>query len=424
MTSRQRVNAALNLQEPDRIPLDLGGFPTTGMHVSSVYLLRQALGLDSPGTPVKVADCYQMLGEIEPDLIDALGVDVLPLRGTSTNFGFKNDEWKEWKLFDGTPVLVPGGFNTDPEPNGDLLLYPNADKTAPPSGKMPKGGWYFDLLVRQPPIDEDNLDVEDNLEEFTAISDAELEHFRSEAERLYFGTDKAVLANFGGTSIGNIARVPAPNLKYPKGIRDTEEWYISHTTRRDYLYELFDRQCEIALANIQRISEVVGDKVTAIFMSGTDFGTQLGLFASPKVYRDLYKPFHKEVNDWIHRHTAWKSMIHTDGAVKELMEDFIEAEFDIFNPIQWTAADMDPHELKEKFGDRICFWGGGVDTQKTLPFGTPEQVREEVAEHVRILGQGGGYVFNTVHNVQAQTPVENILALYEAVRDCRDYPLG
>lgn len=423
MNSRERVAMALNHQEPDRVPLDLGGSVVTGMQVNSVYLLRQALGLDSPGTPVKVVEPYQMLGEIKPDLIEALGVDIVPLEGTRTFFGFKNEGWKPWTLFDGTPVLVPEGFNTDPEPNGDILMYPEDDKSAPPSGRMPKGGFYFDAIMRQPPIDDDNLNVEDNLEEFGPISDEDLEHFRKEAERLYTQTDKAILANFGGTGFGDIALVPAPWLKYPKGIRDVEEWYISTVTRRDYIYEVFDRQCEIALANLEKLYQAVGDRVTVIFVTGTDFGMQTGPFISPQTYRQLYQPFHKRVNDWVHAHTPWKTFIHSCGSVMALIEDFIAAGFDILNPVQCSAANMDPRQLKEKFGERIAFWGGGVDTQGTLPFGTADEVRKEVRERIKIFAPGGGFVFNSIHNIQAQVPVDNLLAMYETVREYSHYPI-
>ncbi len=423
LTSRERVALALDHKEPDRVPLDLGGSAVTGMHVSSVYKLRQALRLDPPGTPVKVIEPYQMLGEIKPDLMDALGVDVVPLESLKTLFGFKKEGWKPWTLFDGTPVLVPEGFNTEPEPNGDILMYPEGDKSAPPSGRMPKGGFYFDTIIRQPPIDEENLNPEDNLEEFGPISDEDLAYFQREAERLYTETDKAIFANFGGTGFGDIALVPAPWLKYPKGIRDVEEWYISTVTRRDYVYRVFERQCEIALANLEKLYQVVGDRVSVLFVTGTDFGMQTGPFISRETYRELYMPFHKQVNDWVHQHTPWKTFIHTCGSVMALIPDFIEAGFDILNPVQTSAAEMDPRELKARFGDRIVFWGGGVDTQRTLPFGTPEEVREQVRERIRIFGRGGGFVFNTIHNVQARVPVENLLALYEAVREYGRYPL-
>jgi len=421
MDSRERTRKALNHQEPDLVPLDLGGTAVTGMHVSSVYQLRQALELDEPGTPVKVVEPYQMLGEIGTDLMEALGVDVIPLEGGGTFFGFRNEGWKPWTLFDGTPVLVPEGFNTAPDPSGDILMYPEGDKSAPPSGRMPKGGFYFDAIVRQQPVDDDKLRVEDNLEEFGPISDEELELLRNKAERLYNQTDKAIVASLGDCSFGDIAFVPGLALKHPKGIRDIEEWYISTVARRDYVYQIFEKQCEIALANLEKFHQTVGDKVSVIFISGTDFGTQRGLFISPKTYRDLYWPFLKQVNDWVHANTPWKTFIHTCGSIMPLIEDFIETGFDILNPVQCSASNMDPRDLKEKFGDRVTFWGGGVDTQHTLPFGTADDVRREVQERIEIFAPGGGFVFNTIHNVQAKVPVENLLALYETVTRYRNY---
>lgn len=421
MTSRERVRLALRHQEPDRVPLDLGGSAVTGMQVDTVYLLRQALGLDTPETPVRVVEPYQMLGEIKPDLMEQLGVDVVGLGQPKTMFGFRNEGWKPWTTFEGTPVLVPEAFNTEPDANGDILMYPEGDRSAPPSGRMPRDGFYFDAIVRQPPIDDNHLDVEDNLEEFGPISDAALGYLKREAERLHSETDKAILANFGGTAFGDIALVPAVWLKNPKGIRDIEEWYISTKTRRDYVYRVFERQCEIGLRNLEKIHGAVGDKVTAVFVTGTDFGTQNGPFISPQAYRDLYQPFHREVNGWIHRNTSWKSFIHSCGSVRALIPDFIDAGFDILNPVQCSAAGMVPGELKKEFGDRLTFWGGGVDTQRTLPFGSPDEVRAEVGERLKIFGAGGGFVFNTTHNVQARVPIGNVLAMYETVSEFGRY---
>jgi hypothetical protein len=423
MKSRERVTLALNHQEPDRTPLDLGGGPTSGMHVSSVYLLRQALQLDPPGTPVKVVEPYQMLGEIKPDLIQTLGVDLISLGGRKNMFGFENKNWKPWTVFDGTPVLVPEDFNTTPEPNGDILMYPEGDYSAPPSGRMPAGGYYFDGIVRQPPIDDSALDPRDNLEEFALLSDEDLEHFRSESIRLYAETDLAIMGNFGGTAFGDIALVPAPNLKYPKGIRDVAEWYMSTASRRDYIYKVFEGQCEVALENLKRVHLAVGERITAIFMSGTDFGMQTGPLVSPKAYRSLFKPFQKTLNDWVHHNTSWKIFMHCCGSIVPLIPDFIDAGFDILNPVQTSATGMDPQVLKERFGSAITFWGGGVETQTTLPFGAPEQIRQQVKERLHIFGRGGGYVFNPIHNVQASIPVENLLALYEAVNEYRAYPI-
>jgi len=257
MTSRERVIQALNYQKPDRVPLDLGGCGQTGMHVDTLYKLRQALGLDEPGTPVKVIEPYQMLGEIKMDLIEKLGVDIVSLSPLGTMFGFKNVGWKPWTTFGGTPVLVPGAFNTEPDSNGDLLMYAEGDSTYPPSAKMPSGGFYFDSVPRQQPLDDDNLKVEDNLEEFGPIDDDDIQHLHVESKRLYEDTDKAIVMVFPNAAFGDVALVPGPMLKDPKGIRAVDEWYMSTITRFDYIYQVFERQSEIALENLEKVYDAV-----------------------------------------------------------------------------------------------------------------------------------------------------------------------
>lgn len=415
MNSRERVQLALSHKETDRVPIDFGATSVTGITASVVSKLRDYYGL-SNDPPVKVVEPYQMLGEIADDLKEKMGIDCIGLQEEKNMFGFRNTNWKKWRLFDGTPVLVPALFNTEAEKDGSILQYPEGDKSVPPSARMPKNGYYFDAIIRQPPIEDNNLNVEDNLEEFRLIRDEELEYIEKEADYLYKNTDFAIVANFGGTSFGDVALVPAPSLKYPKGIRDIQEWYISIATRKDYIYEVFSRQCDIAIENLKRIYHAVLNKIDVIFISGTDFGTQRGPFISNDVYRELYKPFNKRVNDWVHKNTKWKTFIHTCGSVEPLISEFIEAGFDILNPVQSSAEGMNPALLKEKYGKSIVFWGGGVDTQKTLPFGTNEDVKKDVIERLKIFGKGGGYVFNTIHNIQEKTPVENIVSMVEALK--------
>ncbi len=415
MTPRERLQATLNHREPDRVCVDFGSSAVTGMHAAAVSRLRRAV-LGEPGYRVKVVEPYQMLGEIDPKLREALGIDVAPLAARTTLFGFENTGWKPFDLFDGTPVLVPQGFNVTAEPSGDLLMYPQGDTKAPPSGRMPKGGHFFDAIVRQDPIDEDRLDPADNLEEFGPLSEADLAHYRAEVRRVGGEPGVGRLVGVPGTAFGDIALVPATWMKHPKGIRDIEEWYVSTAARRDYVFKVFEGQCEIALANIDRLAAIVGDRADVAFVTGTDFGTQRGLFLSVKTYRDLYKPFHVAVNRRIHEKTPWKTFIHSCGSVVDLIGDFIDAGFDVLNPVQTSAAGMDPRRLKKEFGASIVFWGGGVDTQKTIAFGKPEDVYREVRERIEIFGPGGGFVFNAIHNVQANTPTENILAMFDALR--------
>jgi hypothetical protein len=331
-------------------------------------------------------------------------------------FGFLNENWKPWTMFDGTPVLVPEKFNTEPDENGNILMYPQGDWSAPACAKMPKDGFYFDDIIRQPPLDENNLNVADNLEEFTLISDDELAYLEQQSHAMLENSDRAVVMALGGMAFGDVALVPGPMLKYPKGIRDITEWYMSTAMRADFISDIYERQCEIALQNLPKIYKAVGERVQIAWLSGTDFGSQNNCLISPKAFRNLYKPFYKRLNDWIHENTGWKVFIHTCGSILPLIPDIIEAGFDILNPVQISAANMDPVVLKERFGDKIVFWGGGIDTQKVLPFGTPDEVRAQVTHTIRTFGKGGGYVFNPVHNVQANVPIENLLAMYETVR--------
>jgi uroporphyrinogen-III decarboxylase len=412
MTSRERLEAALNHRQPDRIPVDFNGTAVTGMHVKCVIGLREYYGLEQ--RLVKVHEPYQMLGWIDDDLQTVLGIDVEGIYGPETMFGYRNENWQPWRMDDGTEVMMSGNFRTTKDGNGDTLVYPAGDRSAPPSGRLPKNGFFFDTIIRQEPIDETKLDPADNLQEFGPVAEATLDHFEAESGRAG-ATGRGIIASFGGTALGDIALVPAPGLKHPKGIRDVEEWYISTLTRRPYIHRVFERQTEIAIGNLEKIHSRVGDQVQAVFLCGTDFGTQQSTFCSVAAFRELYMPYYKRINDWIHRHTAWKTFKHSCGAVETLLPAFIESGFDILNPVQVSAAGMDARNLKEKYGRDIVFWGGGIDTQKTLAFGTPEEVRAEVLERCEVFGRDGGFVFNSVHNIQANVPAANIIAMFTAI---------
>ena len=414
MTGRERVRTALEHRQPDRVPVDFGGCAQTTIHVGVIAQLREYYGLEK--RPVVVEEPYTMMGRLDEDLKAAIGVDVEALLGLYSFFGIARRGWKEYRMEDGLEVLVPGEMNVTRDAAGNIYMYPQGDTSVPPSAVMPKGGWYFDAIVRQEPLDEERLSVEDNLEEFTEITPAELDFLAGQLEDNR-KTGRALFGVVPGAGLGDIACVPAPWLKHPKGIRDITEWYVSTATRQDFLHELFERQTEIVVRNLEKIHARIGGAMDVAWVCGTDFGTQSSTFCSPQTYRELYQPYYVKVNDWIHRHTGWKTFKHCCGAISVLLEGFIDSGFDIVNPVQWTAAGMDPKELKRRFGGRIVLWGGGVDTQKTLPFGTPAQVREEVRRHCEIFAPGGGFVFNTVHNIQAGTPIENVIAMIESVND-------
>ncbi len=415
-TSRECVRVALAHRQPDRLPVDAGSTTVTGIHVSCVAALRQHFGIGDD--PVKVIDPGQMLGEIGGDLKEFLGIDTEGVFRRMTRFGFPLEDWKPWRMYDGLEVLVPSGFTVTVDDDGDTLLYPQGDLSAPPSARMPNGGYFFDSIVRQPEIDEDALDPNDNLEEFPPISEQELDHLESSAIKAA-ATGRAVVGNFGGTGLGDIAWVTASGLKYPKGIRDVAEWYMSIRSRREYVRQVFEGQCKVAIENLERIAARTGDRIDVINICGTDFGTQTSSFCSVATFRDLWLPVYKVMNDWVHKNTRWKTFKHSCGAVEKFIPSFLEAGFDILNPVQCSAQGMDPDLLKSTYGGRIVFWGGGVDTQHVLPFGTPEQVREQVLRRCEVFARDGGFVFNTIHNIQARTPAENIVAMFEALGEFR-----
>ncbi|MBI4027038.1 MAG: methyltransferase [Verrucomicrobia bacterium] len=418
MTSRERVRAAIRHQQPDRVPLDLGTTPVTGIHVSTYTQLRKALGLG--GAPAKVEEPFQMLAQVEPEVADKLGVDTVGLQMPNTLFGFPNVNWKPFRMFDGTDVLVSEYFRVTKDAGGDLLLYPKGDTSAPPSGRMPNGGDFFDAIVRQAPDAEEHLDPREFAEQqIGRYTDEDLGHLQKTADHLYRSTDKALVGCWWQGGIGDIALVPGLWVAHPKGIRDPQRWYEMLAEQPGYAREIFEIQIGVAFENLKLYRQAVGDKIDVIVMSGTDFGSQRGPFFSPRSYRELFKPFHKKLNDWVHANTSWKTFYHSCGSIVAFLDDFIEAGVDIINPVQCSATGMDAAELKKKYGEKLVFWGGGVNTQRTLPFGTPEEVCQEVAGRMQVFGKGGGFVFNSIHNIQARTPTENVVALFKAVADHR-----
>ena len=339
MQSRRRMLNALNHEKPDSVPVDFGATMVTGMHVTCVDGLRKYYGLEK--RPVKVYEPYQMLGFIEDDLKEIIGVDAEGVNPRNNMFGFPNEGWKEWKLDSGLVVLVPERFEITYDDKGNKYLHPQGDVTSPASGRMPLDGYYFDAIIRQEEIDEEKLDPGDNLEEFKPLTEDDITYFSNEVMRAA-ATKRAVIVNIGGTGLGDIALVPGPFLKHPKGIRDVEEWYVSTAIRRDYIHAVFEAQTDIAVGNMEKVNSATGELIDIIFLCGTDFGTQTGTFCSKDVFGELYMPYYRKMNDWIHKNTEWKTFKHSCGAIEPFIQLFADSGFDIINPVQINAAGMDP----------------------------------------------------------------------------------
>lgn len=391
MTSRERVHAALNHQQPDRVPLDIGGSRVTGIHVRAYQALRDYLGLG--GDPPRVYDVMQMLALVDPEVLERLGIDVIPLHRREIIWGLGVEQWQPWRLWDGTPVQVPAGFSPKTQPNGDLLIYHEGR----PVARMPKGGDFFDsvpeaIAAKVPP------------EAFhpPLLTDEELQWMQDQARQLHRDTDKAIL---GGLYIGNLFEI------YLGGF---EEWMVTLHTDPAYVHAIYERLTENWIANLKLYDEAVGPYICAVVFCD-DLGTQRGEWVRRDLFEERVAPYYRRVFGWMHEHTRLKVFLHSCGSIWNLLPVLVDVGVDILNPVQCSAAGMDPLALKREFGDQLVFWGGGVDTQHVLPFGTPDEVRAQTRERLDIFAPGGGFVFNTVHNILPEVPPENLVAMVETV---------
>jgi len=409
VTSRERVRTSLEFCEPDRVPIDLGSNLQSGIMAHALDRLRRHLGL--PQRLVKVHEVFQMLGEVEPDVVERLGADILPVEPLVQFFGLRREGWKPWRLWDGTAVLVPGRFEVDTDADGGWLLHAGGNPARPVEGRMPRDGFYFDmpgltesLSVWKPPT----------LAQARAehlLGTEELEHMQDRAEHLRDATDKALM----------LGAWDATGLPWTGSIPD---FLMLLATDRSYVRDLFAVRTEVALENLEKLKAHLGDSIDIIGMDGTDYAGQDRELISPELFEELCAPFFRQQNTWVHEHTNWKTWYHCCGSIPRLLPPLIDAGVDIINPVQTSAAGMDPRVLKNRFGGKIVFWGGGVDTQRTLPFASPEEVAAEVRERIRIFAPGGGFVFNPIHNIQQGTPPANIAAAYDAAREAGRYPIS
>ena len=313
-------------------------------------------------------------------------------------------------------MLIPSNAVVKDDGKGGYFVYPEGDNSLPPSGHMPANGFYFDNLTRTPEFDEDEANPDDNVEDYTHVTDEQIAYHKKVLAQVK-GSQRAIQVGPGYFGLGDANNIPGPNLKNPRGIRSIQEWYMAPLLYPDYVEEVFEKGTDIAIESFKKYWDAFGSDIDILFICGTDFGTQRGPFMSPEVFRDLYMPYYKKMNDWVHEHTTWKTLKHCCGGIFPILPYMIEGGFDAINPVQCSAEGMDPKTLKDTYGKDIVFWGGGVDTQQVLPFGRPEEVRRQVLERLEIFSKDGGYVFNTIHNIQANTPIENIAAMIEAVKE-------
>jgi len=393
MTSRERILAALSHEPVDRVPIDFGGTRQSGISVFSYARLRKYLGCD-PARLCRVFDVFQMLAEIEPVIAERLGSDCVALNRRAVAFGLPNENWRSFRLPTGLEVEVPGAFNPVEGEDGALTLMREGQAIA----VMPAGGFYFDRLEKHPGALHVDLDAWSP----PRLTPADLDHFHRESLRLYRETDRAIVAAMG----------PPYELFYGLGQGDFNAWMTTLASEPDYVRGLYRKLVDVWIENLEAFHGAVGDQVQVLQICD-DFGTQRAPFLSVRMFRDLVLPAYKRGLDWVHQNTSWKVMLHSDGAIAPLLPSIIEMGVDILNPVQTTAAGMDPDYLKRTFGASLVFWGGSCDSQGTLAHGTPGQVAAETARNLEAFSRQSGFVCASIHNIQADVPPENIVALFD-----------
>jgi uroporphyrinogen-III decarboxylase len=417
MTSRERVIEAINHRTPDKVPVDMGSTVVTSISATAYYNLRKAL--DLPEQPVKIFEMFQYVARVDDDVRYKMHLDIAPLPYPIDSNGLMYKDLIPFTTPNGIPSLIAKGNEWDVLEDGSVVMYPSGDRGYPPSTKMLTDGMFFDnISERLPDFDEDNLTPrEDYKDDFKEIPDEVAKMLESDSKLIYEETEFAIVGQFPGALLGDAGRVPNASLRVPKGIRKLEDYLMAHLLYPEYLQEIYEMQTEIVMKNLEIYKQAVEDRIQVVLMSTADYGNQNSEMISPDIFRRLYMPYYKKMNDWVHKNTNWKVMFHSCGSIVNLLDDYVEMGVDILNPIQLSAAGMDGEMLKKKYGEKLVLWGGGIDTQKTLPFGTPEEVYREAQERLELFSSGGGYVFNPIHNIVGKTPTLNILAMYKAAND-------
>ncbi len=395
LTSRERVLAALRHQEADRVPLDLGGMRSSGIHASAYNRLKAHLGIE--GGRAVLYDIMQQLAQPEHTIIERFGLDVAPLSRAPIGFDPTQPAWKPWCLADGSPAFIPNGLQILPGPGGSLEL---RDETGRVTHRMLAGGLYFERVYA--PLADATTVREMAAYQPPALTDDELVWLRAEARQLRATSDKAIMGLTG--------------INLYEGAQNVRGWqrFMEDLAGQPALAEaLLQRLADHACTVLARYLDAVGEFVD-IVQVGDDLGTQIGPQLSPRMYRRLVKPYQQQVWQFIKARSGLPVFLHCCGGIYPLIPDLIEAGIDIFNPVQISAAGMDPVRLKAEFSRDLVFWGGGCDTQHILSNGTPQEVADHVRRQIDILAPGGGFVFTQVHNIQANVPPENIVAMLDA----------
>jgi len=399
MKSRERVLTTLQHREPDKVPIDFGGMRSTGIMAIAYNRLKKHLGINDGVT--RVYDVGQQLAEPELEILNRFEIDVIDLSNT---FGEASADWKNWTLPDGSQGQIYKMWYPVKKDNAWVLM-----DGARVTSRMPEGVLYFEPC--NPPLEHAETAADIKNHRWYYFQDEDLKMLEQRARQLFNETDFAIMGGFGGNILEN-----------GQGLRGWSNFMMDLVINQSFAEDLMDKMVEVHLKNLEGYLQAVG-KYIQIIQMGDDLGTQAATQLSPDMYRELIKPRHRQVYQYVKKHSDVFVFLHSCGSIYDLIPDLIDAGADILNPVQTSASKMDPVRLKAEFGDKITFWGGGVDTQHVLPESTPAEIEEHVKERIRIFAPGGGFVFATVHNVQANVPPENVVATFETVKKYRTYPI-
>ena len=413
MNSRERVIAAINHEEPDRVPIDVGGTGLTGINLMTYGRLKRHLGVHEG--LARVFHTWIQVPEIEEGVRERLHSDCVTLPRYRMCLGIPNVEFKPWKHACGTEFLVPVDFNPIQNEEGDWEWYENDVMIA----KAPGEGTHGFALYKHPLKEiTAKKEVDDFFESYTGnfvgrlhCEDEEIEFAAKMAKQLYETTDKAIICDFFGTVLENA-----------QGIVGWDEIFLRMISEPDlakyFLERLTDTMCEAILRYLPAVKDYA-----QVMLFADDVGQQQGPMLSPEMYKEFLLPMHQKLFRRVREHSDLKVFYHSDGAIKKLIPMLIEAGVQILNPVQTDVKDMDPGELKREFGKDLVFWGAGVDTHSILPHGSPAHVAEDVRRRIKLLAPGGGWVWGSIHNMLCDVPPENILSAVDTIHEHGTYPI-
>ena len=415
MTPRERVITTLNHRQPDKPAVDLSGHRSSGISAIAYSRLRKHLGLEEK--PIRVYDMVQQLAVVDDDVLDRFGVDVIEM---GRGFCLDDSDWKDWVLPDGTPAQIPYYINVEKTGEDWLIYAPDGQQL----GIQTKGCLYFEQ-THFPLIDTDiQSDDFSSLEEAIGhtiwaavphpgahlpLNEQGLAEMSEKARKLRQSTDRAIVGLFGGNM-----------FELPQWLYRMDNFLMYLGMYPEAVNRLLDKLCSIHLANLEKWLTAVGPYIDVVLF-GDDLGSQNGPLISPAMYKEVFKPHHKKLWNRTKELADIKVMLHCCGSIDLLLDDMIDAGLDAVNPVQLSCSGMDPAELKARFGDRMVFWGGGCDTRDILPNASCEEIAGHTKKQVEILNESGGFIFQQVHNIMANIPPENICAMFDAVRNEKNF---